>query len=241
MDFIKYLHLMEVIMEETIELKELFLIIKKRLLMICILGFTAMVISGGVSFFVLTPKYETSAQLIVNASHEANQITNTDIQASFNLMNTYSDIITSEAIIGEVIEILNLDDYSVSQLQKFVTVNISSNSQVFSISVKHEDPILARDIANEIAEVFQKQVVTLMNVENVSILTTANLPTRPVEPNPMMNMAIGLVVGLMAGIGATFILEYLDTKVKTEQDIEKLLGIPVLGVVPIMTAEDFSN
>lgn len=228
------------IMEETIELKELFLIIKKHMLMICILGFIAMVISGGVSFFFLTPKFEASTQLIVNSVTENNQITNQDIQASFNLMNTYRDILRAPIILDDVIENLNLE-YNVTLLQGFITASNSNNSQVLSVTVKHETPSLAQDIANEVAEVFQGKIGGIMSVENVSVLAPAEMPTRPVEPRPMMNMAIGLVVGLMIGIGATFILEYLDTKIKTEQDIEKLTGLPVLGVVATMSIEDFKN
>lgn len=228
-------------MEETIELKELFLIIKKRILMICVLGFIAMVISGGVSFFFLTPKFEATTQLIVNSSSEGNQITNQDIQASFNLMNTYSQILTSPVILDEVIDNLNLE-YSPSQLQGFITASNNNNSQILSVSVTHEVPARAQAIANEVSEVFQREIGPLMNVvEGVSILASANFPTKPVGPNPIMNMAIGLIVGLMVGIGTTFVLEYLDTKVKTEQDIEKLIGLPVLGVVPTMSIEDFKK
>lgn len=227
-------------MEETIELKELFLIIKKRLLMICVIGFIAMVISGGASFFILTPKFEASTQLIVNSVTENNQITNQDIQASFNLMNTYRDILRAPLILDDVIENLNLE-YNVAQLQGFITASNSNNSQVLSVTVKHETPSVAQDIANEVAEVFQAKIGDIMNVENVSILAPANFPTRPVEPNPIMNMAIGLVVGLMIGIGATFILEFLDTKIKTEQDIEKLIGLPVLGVVTTVSEVDFKK
>lgn len=227
-------------MEETIELKELFIIIKKRLLMICVLGVSAMFISGGVSFFALTPEFETTTQLVVNSASEANQLTNQDIQASFNLMNTYRDIIIAPIILDDVIENLNLE-YSSSHLQGLITVSNNTNSQVLSISVKHEDPARAQAISNEVAEVFQSGIGNIMDVDNVSILAPAAMPTRPVYPRPLLNMAIGLVVGIMVGVGTTFILEYLDTKVKSEQDIEKLIGVPVLGVVPMMTAEEFQK
>ena len=227
-------------MEETIELKELFLMIKKRIIMILILGFIAMVISGAVSFFVLTPRYQTSTELIVNSAIDPNQITNSDIQASLSLINTYQDIITRPIILEEVIGNLNLDT-SVAQLQGLISVSNYNNSQVLSINVKHEDPTFARDIADQVAEVFQEEIGDIMNVENVSILTPAELPMKPVEPRPMLNMTIGLVVGLVIGVGLTLILEYFDTKIKSEQDIEKLLELPVLGVVPTMTEEDFSK
>ena len=227
-------------MEETIELKELFSIIKKRLLMIIMFGFLAAVISGAVSFFVLTPIFQTSTQLIVNNATEGNALTQGDIQASVNLINTYREIIRSPFIMEQVIDELNLNA-SVGEIQNSITVNSTNNSQVLTITVRHEDPAVARDVANTTASVFQENLGDLMNVENISVLAQADLRTTPVEPRPMMNMAIGAVVGVMIGVGLTFLLEYMDGKVKTEQDIKRLVDLPILGVVPWMSAEDFDK
>src|SRR5690606_19621051 len=91
-------------------------------------------------------------------------------------------------------------------------------------------------IANTVAEVFQEEIQVLMNVDNVNILSPAVLPENPspVKPNKMLNMAIALVIGLMIGVGLSFLLEYLDTTVKTEQDVEELLGLPILGFISKM-------
>jgi len=225
-------------MEETIELKELFLILKKRLWLIMVLGVLGLGISGLVSFVVLTPIFQSSTQLIVNTAQVENQITNADIQASVNLINTYRSIITSPRILDEVSSDLGLE-YQVGTLQNMITVNSQNNSQVFSVQVRNPDPIVARDIANSIAQVFSENIGEIMNVENVTILTPALAANSPVEPNPTLNMAIGLVVGIMLGIGIVFVMEYLDTRIKNEQDIEKLIGVPVLGAVPLASAKDF--
>ena len=76
-----------------------------------------------------------------------------------------------------------------------------------------------------------------MNVDNVAILAEATIsdnPT-PIKPQPILNMLIGLVVGLMVGVGLAFLLEYMDNTIKTEQDIENLFNVPVLGVIPIVS------
>jgi len=227
-------------MEETIELKELFLILKKRLWLIASLATLGLGISGGVSLFLLTPIYQSYTQIIVNSAQQENQITNQDIQTSINLINTYRTIIESPRILNEVIENLDLD-YTATQVAGMITVNSANNSQVFSISVRNSNPHVAADIANQTAEVFQTNIGSLMNVENSSILTPAVPGDSPVEPRPPLNMAIGLIVGAMLGVGLAFVMEYLDTRIKSEQEIEKLIGVPVLGAVPHVSAKDFKK
>ena len=93
--------------------------------------------------------------------------------------------------------------------------------------------ISAAKIANKTAEVFQTEIAKIMNVDNVSILAKATVADNqsPIKPKPVMNIAIALVVGLMAGVGIAFLIEYFDNTVKNEQEIERLLELPVLGVI----------
>jgi len=227
-------------MEETIELKELFMILKKRLWLIALLAIAGLGIASGVSLFLLTPIFQSSTQLIVNTAQQENQITNQDIQTSINLINTYRTIIESPRILDEVIDNLGLD-YTAGQMAGMITVNSANNSQVFSITVRNPSPHVAADIANQAAEVFQANIGYLMNVENSNILTPAMPGNHPVEPRPTLNMAIGLVVGMMLGVGIAFVIEYLDTRIKSERDIELLIEVPVLGAVPYVAAKDFKK
>jgi len=94
------------------------------------------------------------------------------------------------------------------------------------------NPDLAASIANSMADEFSKAVIDIKKVDSVSIVDTAVTPTHPVKPNKKLNVLIAFVVGLMASVGLVFLLEYMDNTVKTSDDVEKLLGIPVLGVIP---------
>ncbi|WP_142827193.1 YveK family protein [Planococcus soli] len=220
-------------MEETISLQDLFKTLKKRAGLIALMTILAITIAGVVSFLVLTPMYETSTQILVNQEEtEASQLTNQNIQADLQLINTYSVIIKSPAILDEVSSQLGLD-MSVEQLNSKITVATAENSQVVNVSVQDEDPAVAVDIANTTAEVFESEITGLMNVDNVSILSPAVLKENPspVAPNPMLNMAIAAVIGMMLGVGIAFLLEYLDTSIKTQQDIEEILGVPMLGII----------
>lgn len=224
-------------MEETISLQDLFKTIRKRLGLIILLTLLAIIIAGVVSYFLLTPVYETSTEILVNQNPaETGQLINQNIQTDLQLINTYSGIIKSPAILDQVVEELDLDMNS-DQLDNNITVSNADQSQIINIAVQDEDPARSVDIANTTVDVFETDIQDLMNVDNVSVLSPAVLKENPepVSPNPLLNMAIAAVVGLMLGVGIAFLLEYLDTTIKDEQDIEEFLGIPVIGVIsPIL-------
>ncbi|MGD6776271.1 YveK family protein [Sutcliffiella horikoshii] len=230
-------------MEETISLKELFQTIKKRLWLILLLTVLATTASGVVSYFLLTPIYQSSTQLLVNqAKSEQAQFTSADIQTNLQLINTYNVIIKSPAILDKVSE--NLDGkVTAGELNGMITVGSANNSQVLDITVQNADPVLAATIANVTAQTFQAEVIDIMNVDNVSILSGAQVGENPspIKPQPVLNMAIAFVVGLMAGVGLAFLMEFLDNTVKNEQDVEKLLELPVLGSITIIGEKDIQE
>jgi len=227
-------------MEETISLQDLFKTLKKRLWLIVMSTVIAATIAGIISFLVMTPIYQASTQILVNQTERQSEaFTSQDIQTDLQLINTYNVVIKSPAILNKVIEELGLDETAAS-LNSRVTVNSEQNSQVVNVTVQDSNQKQAVEIANTIANVFEQEIPQLMNVDNVNILSPAVMPDSPtpVKPDPMLNMAIGAVIGLMIGVGIAFLLEYLDTTVKTEDDIEELTGLPVIGMIsPIPDSE----
>lgn len=227
-------------MEETISLQEIVEIIKKRFRLIIGITIVAALIAAIVSFFILTPIYESSTQFIVNEERQDRDsyIDSSTIRTNVELINTYNVIITSSAILDEVIDILELD-LSVDSLKNKISVSSEQNSQVVTVSVKDPHPERATAIANATVQVFKDSIPTIMNVDNVSILTEATTKENPspVEPNPKLNIAIAIVLGLMIGVGLAFLLEYLDTKVYTEEDIAHL-DLPVIGTIYTIEAND---
>ncbi|MBT2667497.1 capsular biosynthesis protein [Bacillus sp. ISL-4] len=219
-------------MEETISIKDIFQTLKKRWKLITLLTLIAALISGAISYFLLTPVYESSTQILVNQKQSKNQLDLNQIQSNIDMINTYSVIIKSPAILEKVIEDLELEQ-SMDQLSQKITINSQENSQVFSLTVQDSNPSKAVEIANAVSGTFQKEIKDIMNVDNVSILAKAEVkgnPT-PVKPSPLLNIAIAVVVGLMAGIGLAFLLEYMDNSIRDERDIEALLDLPLLGSI----------
>ncbi|MGB3260082.1 YveK family protein [Paenisporosarcina sp.] len=228
-------------MEETISLQELFQTIKKRIILILTLTILATLISGIVSYFFVTPVYQASTQLLVNKENSDTPILNiSEIQTNLQLINTYNVIIKSPRILDIVRKELALDSLTTETLNSKINVSAVGESQVLTITVQDPDQFIARDIANTTASVFKREIIPIMNVDNVDILSkaTAKENQAPIKPNKMLNMAIAMVVGLMLGVGLAFLLEYLDNTLKTEQEIESLLGIPVIGTISSMERKE---
>jgi len=218
-------------MEETISIAELLQTVKKRLWLIVLSMVIAVTISAVLSFYILTPVYQASSQILVNQAKSGQDLYNfNEVQTNVQLIGTYSVIIKSPTILENVKKQLHLPE-SVSSLTNKISVESDKESQVFSVVVQDTNPKKAADIANATATSFKQNIPHIMNVDNVSILSKADIPPHPIKPKPSLNITVGLVVGLIVGIGLAVLLEYLDNTVKREQDIEKLLEIPVIGSV----------
>src|SRR5690625_2942796 len=221
-------------MEETISLKEIYEVIKKRFLLILAFVLGAALIAAVVSYFLLTPTYQSTSQFIVNQGQndQSAQYNVNDIRTNVELINTYNVIITSAAILDEVIETLDLN-YSAGSLAKNIQVSSAQSSQVVNVTVTDPNPILATEIANTTVAVFQNKNPEIMDVDNVKVLTEAKTPANPapVAPKPTLNIAIAIVLGGMIGVGLAFLLEYLDNTIKTEEDVSQHLDLPILGTV----------
>ena len=220
-------------MEETIDLREYFSIIKKRFWIIALITVVAMVVSGVISFFMLSSVYEAKSTLIVNTekSQETQMITGDQFTVTQKLAVTYGEIIKSRAVLEDVISNLKLDSEYEDLVEK-ITVSPVQDTQIISISVQDTNPKKARDIANEIPKVFEKEVKRITKANDIQVIDKAILPQGAIKPNKMMNVAIAAVLGMMIGLFIVFLLEYLDNKIKTPQDIEKHLGLSVIGVIP---------
>ena len=224
-------------MEEEIELRQYFEMLRKRWLIVVAIPLIAALTSGVISFFIIKPSYQASTTLIVgekpsdSAKSAAQMLDNNVLMANQQLAKTYATIAQSRTVEENVIKDLNLS-LKVEQLDKLITINPVKTTEILEIQVANTDPALAASIANTMASEFSKAVIEIKKVDSVSIVDKAVTPDTPVKPNKKLNVLIAFVVGLMASVGLVFLLEYLDNTIKTSNDVETLLGIPVLGVIP---------
>ena len=221
-------------MEETIDLREYFFILKKKLWIIVTSALVCGLISGLVSFFALTPIYQANTSLIVNkeVGNKVTEMTTTDdLNYVQKLAITYGEIIKSRAVITPTIEKLDLN-MTYEELASAVSVTNVSDTQIIKISVQHENPKVAMKICNTIPSIFSEEVQRIVKASGVEVIDKAILPTNPIKPNKKMNVLIAMVLGAMVSVFIIFLIEALNTKIKEPKDIEEKLGIPVFGVVP---------
>jgi len=218
-----------------LELRDIFRIIWARIWIIVLITIVAMLASGIISYFYLDKIYESSTTLIVNKQKDDNekevQYTYNDILLSQKLVSTYTEIAKSSYVLERVIKELNLD-LSPAQLKEMIAVSAVGDTQIIRITVSDVFPARATVIAEKMAELLPIRVSELEMPDNVKVVDKAKVPSSPVKPRPLMNIAIAGVLGIMVGLGIIFLIEYLDNTIKTPDDVQKYLGLPVLGSIP---------
>lgn len=172
------------------------------LLFSLIFGFLGLFLSK----VLITPKYTANTQVLVyekkSSSTAPNQQSSSSPQADLQLINTYKDFILSRTVLRDVSKKVENSDgnkVTVGHLQKQVAVTSKQNSQIFTISVTNSNPKEAALIANTVTRVFMKKVRTVMGLNNVTSVTSAVVPDRPVYPNLKINFVASFVLGLIIG------------------------------------------
>ncbi len=227
---------------DEIDLKELVQIFwEKKIQIILIIAIFAVV---GVIYTIgfVTPKYQatTSLLLATNSAQSAagadSSITTTDVTLNSKLVSTYSKLVKSDKVVRTVISNLSLN-MEEATLKKIVSVTAAEDTEFIEISVKDEDPALATKIANEIAKVFIENVKEFYGVENVHVVDAAEVPQAPYNINHVKDIIIFAFVGAVVAVGYVFIVNMLDTTIKSEEDIEKNFGLTVLATMPVYEDE----
>lgn len=212
-----------------LDLKEYIQIIVKRLPIIIALTLFAALLSGLISFFLLEDIYQASASIIV--SNKKDEVNINDLNMSRSLVDTYSEIATSYSVLKDVQEALQAD-ISTEELASKISVSGVGDTEIIKILVEDKDPETAALIANTLAVIFRARVKELLLLDNVQIMDEARIPTAPIKPRPLFNIIIAAFIGLMVGLGIVFLMEYIDNTIKTPEDVERYLGLPVIGSIP---------
>jgi len=227
-----------------LELKDYFRIVTKRIKLILWLVVVIAIITAIFSYWFMKPVYQSSTSLIVNNSQDMSRaIDLNSVNLDIRLVDTYKQIIKTAAITDKVAERNTELGLTGDQISSMISVSSVSNTQVLNISARYSDYPTTVTVVNEVAKVFVEEIPSIMTVNNVSILNEAKLVDNPspVAPNPILNIALSIIVALMLGIGLALLLEYLDDTIKDEQDVQQYIDLPVLMVIPTVTEEDLTK
>lgn len=193
----------------------------------------AFVLLGSIySFVIKKPLYQSSTTVVLARTNDDTQkYTQSDVLLNQNLVPTYSNIIKSRSVLRQVINNEKLD-YTADELSNLITVSSVENTEIIKVTVKNQDRELAKKIANGIVPVFTNKVQGFYNIDNVSVLDTAELASRPCNINYPKDLVIFIMLGFVLSSGVIFVIYYFDTTIKNTSDIEDKLKLTVLGTVP---------
>lgn len=221
--------------EMTLDLREIFGVIRKRLWIILSVTIAASIISGAISFYVLEPTYEAKTSIIVgkeiqNTTQMGSQEIN-DVLMYQKLVKTYTEIAKSRLVAESTLRKL-ISNMSPEELADKVTITPQNDTQIMYIKAQSDKPEDAVSIANAVADSFIEESKKIYPSGNIQIMDRAAYPKSPIKPRPLLNIAIAFFLGLMISLGIVFLIEYMDNTIKTENDVEKYLDLPVIGIIP---------
>ena len=216
-----------------IDVFHLFKILWKRKILIALVAIVAGALAFAYSAFVVKPEFTSTTRIYVVNRNQGDKpgLTNQDLQAGSYLVKDYREIILSQDVLEKVTSNLKLD-LSPKALASKIKVTVPVDTRIVSISVNDRVPEEASRIANSLREVAAEKIISITRVSDVTTLEEARPAIAPSSPNIRRNTIIGLLGGTAFMVIAVLIVELVDTRVKRPEDIEDVMQIALLGVVP---------
>ncbi len=229
--------------EREIDLKVIYNIIRKNIIVILLVTFVFALVFFLYSKFFIAKKYEASAVLIVNNISEKNSTVNSaELIAAQSLADVYSIIIKSDTVLNEVIGNLNLST-TPEVLKKSINVSTVDSTQVINISMRSTQPEYAKQVVEELIKVAPPIIKDKVEAGSVKIISEARISNNgaPVSPNSSRNLIIGALIGLVLILAFVLVRELANNTFKTEDDIVNTLNIPLLGIIPEVDSKEFNK
>ena len=219
---------------EDIDIKRILeIILSKKLLIVLILLFSIL-FGYAYSYYYKKPEYKSSVTILLVADENKTnkELTQTDLNINNGLISTYSSIAKSTNVVQKTIENLELN-MSASSLQKKVEAKQIDSTQFLKISVTNANPELAKNIANELAQVFTQQIKEIYNLQNISIVDEAEVESTPCNVNHMKDIIMFAFAGLFLAMVSVVAIFMFDDTIKSEEDIEKNVKLKAIGTLPV--------
>lgn len=205
----------------------------KRKFSIVLVALVFAIAAFGYSAFLAKKEYQSTSRIYVvsRQNQDNNALTNSDLQAGSYLVKDYREIILSQNVLSQAIEELKLD-MTPSELSKKISVSVPTDTRILSITAKDGDPKEAARIANGLRNVAAEKIIAVTKVSDVTTLDEAEVPQSPSSPNIRRNVLLGFIAGAGLMVVLLVVVEVLDDRVKRPEDIEELMGLTLLGIVP---------
>lgn len=220
-------------MEEVeVKIQDILIVLKNHWKIILGTTFVITLFVTIMSFFVLKPVYEVNAKVFIGKEQTKDpDYNNNDVQMYQKLLKTYSELAKTKDLIVNAIYYNNLD-VGYEEVNKALEVTPSADTQILQISYTNKDKTLSKEILVAVIDEFIKETKELIPNGIVKVVESPELPQEPVSPNKPRNIAISFFVGLLIGCAIALLKEYMDDTLKSKDEIEKLLELPVIGMIP---------
>lgn len=217
---------------EEIDLKELFEFIKKKIGLLITITVVICLLGCVYGLFIQKPMYKSYTTIILggNETTASQTITQSDITLNKNLVDTYAEIVKSRRVLKQVIAELDLEE-TYEELSNKISVSSVNNTEIIKITVVDSNPIEAKNVANVTANFFSKEVVKLYNMNNVNVLDEANEANEPYNINISKQVIIYFFIGIIIALSILFIIFYFDRTIKSVEQVEQKIKLPILGGV----------
>ena len=216
-----------------IDVFQLVKVLWKRKFLIALVALVSGVTAFACSSFVIKPQYTSTTRIYVVNRNQGDKpgLTNQDLQAGSYLVKDYREIILSQDVLEKVVADQNLT-IDAKTLGRKVSVTVPADTRIVSISVRDGKPEEASRIANALREVASQKIISVTRVSDVTTLEEARPATSPSSPNIRRNTMIATIAGVGFVTIIVLLVELLDDRVKRPEDIEEVMHISLLGVIP---------
>jgi capsular polysaccharide biosynthesis protein len=227
-----------------LDLKGILRVLRKRLWMIIALVVVVGMVTAYYSYAYMKPVYEASTKIIVNKTRVVEgvqELSIQDLNASIQLIATYKEVIKSPWIMNDVVQSHAEFGLTTKDLMDKIAISSVNETQVMTVTATDGSYRKAAQIVNAVTEQFVSKIPDLYQVNNVTILNPADESDSPgpVKPSPQMNIIVAVILSFLLGIGITFLMEYMDDSLRTEEDIQDYLDLPTLAVITRMNKQDY--
>lgn len=221
--------------EVTIDLGEVWHYIRKHLVQILIVPIVTGVVCALVSMFLIAPKYSSTATLYLTPLvNDTGDVDYTSLQTNTKLVNNVVALLTQDNVLEKVAKDNGFEDAEAMRKGKIVAVSNKTGTELIDVTVTTTDPKLSAKTAKDIIDVFIDTMQDNLNVRNIEIVTPPKVNPEKVSPSIKKNTAIGALLGLVLALGVAVINVITDKRLKTKEEAESFLGVPVLCQLPYL-------
>lgn len=221
--------------EFEINLTDIFEMFKKHIKLIVIVPILVGIITLIINSFFITPIYEAKGNVLVNRPSDVTDVNTfnpNDVTDYQKLVSTYAELAKLDIVYETAGENLNLDSSTINELASTISINPKGSTQILTASVKSDNPELAQHYVSELIMVLKEVGEEKKGQDNIQLLDLPKMPSSPISPNKIMNTLKSVICSIILIIGYVLLIEFMDKRIKKVNEVEKLLDLPVIGIVP---------